>query len=476
LLASLWQNPLNELDVDNDGNVNPGDVLVIVNHLNQDGGGPLEVSDAVFMYVDTDGDRNASPHDALRVVNAINEQVGTQDSESRVPIPTDIDRGSPILDPNLVDEIFALKSGSKGVSPALLSKPVNVTATGTGSAGAVLVATCDSSEASRNQANYVGDCQGDQEEINIAIQSLAETGGIVELAEGTYDIRAVAGTTGGVTIDKSNVVLRGRGTSTRLLLADDQNINVIRIIGDGISTVTVRELYINGNWKHNYCPTFECSGIFAQTTGATPLHSITVTEAFVEDSARLNILLDGENSRITNNRLGDAGSDSAEILTGPGVISGNYLEIDETTGYGLSTDQANGVTITGNSIWILPTGSVVQSVIRTWSGRSRHIIANNHVYAQGEINRMLEVNGYINVITDNLFADYNYFKRLSPLIVNGASLVHDNMILGGRLVLNFDAPWASSVKDNMLFASTIEQVNPSELSLANIQDNTVVTL
>ena len=460
LLASLWQNPLNASDVDGDGHVAPRDALIVINHLNRDGAGPvIPSSDSVF-FLDTNGDNQISPHDVLRVINALSSNANERAVEPDTP-----------LDPVAVDALFDL-SGLEDSLP--LTPPSLDVAAGAMTIGSVLVATCDSSESAKQQADFVGDCDGDQEEINLAIQSIPEIGGVVQLAEGTYDIQAVAGSTGGVTIDKSNIVLQGRGTSTKLLLADNQYVNVIRITGDGTENVTIRDLYINGNWKSNLCSTFECSGVFALTSGAEPLHSITVQQTFVEDSARLNIFLNAVNANIIHNRLGDSGSDSVEILTGPGTISNNYVEIDETTGYVLSTDQASTVTISDNVIWIKPSGSVVQSVIRTWAGRYRHVIADNQVYVQGEINRMLEVNGYLNVITGNLFADYNFLERLSDLEVDGASLIHDNIIMGGRVVLKFSEQWATSVTDNLLFlGSTIEQETATGQRLTHAANNII---
>lgn len=52
----------------------------------------------------------------------------------------------------------------------------------------LVVATADSSAASRERAAFVGDGHGDQEEIHAALAALPASGGTVELAEGTYDI------------------------------------------------------------------------------------------------------------------------------------------------------------------------------------------------------------------------------------------------------------------------------------------------
>lgn len=270
----------------------------------------------------------------------------------------------------------------------------------------------------------------------------------MRLAEGTYDIQAVLGTLGGIIVDRSNVILEGSGMSTKLLLADNQNTNVIRIIGDGLENITVSDLYINGNWENNSVLDFEGNGIRADSTSSTPLNSITVERTFIEDSARLNVFLRAQNAKIINNQFGDSRSDSVEILTGPGIISGNHVNIDSETGYVFSTDQANDVTISNNTVHISNTGSVTEAVIRTWGGRYSHIITGNLIRAEGPVRQMLEVNGYINIITDNIFL--NYSTRTEAL-VNGASLIHDNIFHRTDIIVAPSANWSSSVANNLLF-------------------------
>ncbi len=115
----------------------------------------------------------------------------------------------------------------------------------------ILVATQDSGQAAKEAADFVGDGVGDQMEINAAIAALPPVGGTVMLAEGTYDIRKIEGKLGGVLIQRSNVVLAGRGTASKLILAPDQNTNVIRIIGSGVHHVTIRDLYVDANRSQN---------------------------------------------------------------------------------------------------------------------------------------------------------------------------------------------------------------------------------
>ena len=89
----------------------------------------------------------------------------------------------------------------------------------------LVVAAHDAAPRSKGSADVVCDGEADQEEINAAIRALPDAGGTLLLSEGTFDIRKVEGTLGGVLIDRNDVVLAGQGTSTKLLLAADQNTN-----------------------------------------------------------------------------------------------------------------------------------------------------------------------------------------------------------------------------------------------------------
>jgi len=67
-----WQNQFNQFDVSRSGNVDPRDVLVIINQLLQSGEHALSgLPGANDPLVDTNGDGRLSPTDALRVINAI---------------------------------------------------------------------------------------------------------------------------------------------------------------------------------------------------------------------------------------------------------------------------------------------------------------------------------------------------------------------------------------------------------------------
>src|SRR5687767_14564368 len=71
LLASDWQNPANQLDVDASGLVTTIDALVVINALGRDGSGVLGspgTGAAPPPYLDVNGNGSVEPLDALAVI------------------------------------------------------------------------------------------------------------------------------------------------------------------------------------------------------------------------------------------------------------------------------------------------------------------------------------------------------------------------------------------------------------------------
>jgi uncharacterized protein YkwD len=71
---SLWTHPLRHLDVNASGTIEPLDALVVINHLNRHGPGPLSPAGTTsnLPLLDTNGDAAATPLDALLVINYLN--------------------------------------------------------------------------------------------------------------------------------------------------------------------------------------------------------------------------------------------------------------------------------------------------------------------------------------------------------------------------------------------------------------------
>ena len=72
-----WQNPLNPLDVDDSGDTNPLDVLVLINDLNFSGSRKLSAGQNPAdprKYLDVNGDGCVSPLDVLVIIHFINQR------------------------------------------------------------------------------------------------------------------------------------------------------------------------------------------------------------------------------------------------------------------------------------------------------------------------------------------------------------------------------------------------------------------
>lgn len=309
---------------------------------------------------------------------------------------------------------------------------------------ALLVAARDSSAESKAAARFVADGVGDQEEINAAIRALPPAGGTVQLAEGTFDIRRVPDTLGGVLIERSHVTLAGQGAATRLVLASNQNVNVIRVIGSGVGHVTIRDLFVDANRDQNAegkgdpnisHDRFEFCGIkaFRQAprgpSAAEDTHDITIRNCIVKDAHRLGIMLEGPNMRVLDNVLGNAGSDSVEILTGPGLIRGNVVEITGPTHVAIGTDRANSVIMADNIVRVKK-GGKLDIGFRSWAGSKRHVIANNVLTVEegGSCELAMDVRGTETTITGNNVHAFDSARPTRLRLAAGNAVVSANVL------------------------------------------------
>lgn len=316
----------------------------------------------------------------------------------------------------------------------------------------MIVATQSSSEKSKAAADFVGDGVGDQEEIYAAIHALPASGGTVTLMEGTYDIRKVEGKLGGVIIDRSNVTLIGQGAATRLILAPDQNTNVIRIIGSGVGNIVIRDLWVDQNRDQNPYNgaefvnishgRFEYNGIkaFCAEPGGScpePTHNITIENCTVLNAQRLGIMLDGPNMRVVNNRLGNAHSDAVELLEGPGFVMGNFVEITGRTHVAVGSDRGNSIIMANNVVHVREGGDL-DIAFRSWADSERHVISNNIVMVDkgGKLGLAMDVRGFDTSITGNVIRGRDEAERL-PLWLTGAGMaVTGNHFQNVELMVN----------------------------------------
>ncbi|MBI2435811.1 MAG: hypothetical protein HYV26_23390 [Candidatus Hydrogenedentes bacterium] len=321
-------------------------------------------------------------------------------------------------------------------------------------AATVVVAAADSAEKSRAMADFTGDGAGDQEEINAAVQALPPAGGTVMLMEGTYDIRRVDGTLGGVLIDRSHVTLAGQGPATKLVQAPGQETNVIRIIGSGVGNVTVRDLWVDAHRDANPVgegdpnvshARFEFCGIKAYCQapggpGCEPCHDISIQGCHVLNARRLGIMLEGPNMRVLDNVLGNALSDSVEILTGPGIIRGNYVEITGKAHVAIGSDRADNMIMSDNIVHVKKGGDL-DIGFRSWADSHRHVLSGNvlMVEPEGQCARAMDIRGFGAVVTGN-----NVYTaggaRLLLEVAAGNTLITSNVFENVDLLVNDQTP------------------------------------
>jgi len=289
--------------------------------------------------------------------------------------------------------------------------------------GPTIVVSASNSK-DKSKAEYVCDGVDDQEEINSAISALPAEGGSVLLLDGTYDIRKgqkrkhagrdgkeIECALGGIIIDRSNVCLKGSGWDTKLILADNQSINVIRVIGLGIGNIVIRDLYIDANRAENPrtlvegvrfegCGIKVASGL--NSSPAPPIHDVTIDSCHVVNAAYLGIMPFGKNMVVINNQLANASSDCIEVLGGPAIVSNNVVinREGERSHVGIGTDACNDVVISDNKV--VCDGGHYDLAIRIWADTVRTTIKNNQVICRsGRIHNGWDIRGNLTTITGN---------------------------------------------------------------------------
>ncbi|MDA0745069.1 MAG: right-handed parallel beta-helix repeat-containing protein [bacterium] len=316
----------------------------------------------------------------------------------------------------------------------------------------MIVAASNSSDKSKSLADFVCDGIGDQEELYAAIHALPPAGGTVTLTEGAFDIRKEENKLGGLIIDRSNITLTGQGDATKLTLAPDQNTNVIRIIGNGVGNITIRNICVDQNRDHNpyagdefinishgrfeYC----CIKAFCAEPGGScpePCHNITIENCTLMDARRLGIMMQGRNMRVLNNHLGNANSDSVELLGGPGFISGNYAEITGRTHVAIGSDAGNSILMTNNIVHVRESGDL-DIAFRSWANSERHVISNNIVSVDpgGRLGLAMDVRGFDASVTGNVVTGPNEEERLPLWITGAATVFTGNHLKNVDLIVN----------------------------------------
>jgi hypothetical protein len=140
------------------------------------------------------------------------------------------------------------------------------------------------------------------------------------------------------------------------------------------------------------------------------------------------IMLEGRNMRVIQNVLGNAMSDSVEILTGPGEIRGNYFEITGTTHVAAGSDRGNSIIMAENIVHVKNGGSL-DIGFRSWADSQRHIIANNILTVDpgGQCACAIDIRGFGTAVTGNVMHTSNPKKPLTLRVSSGNTLISNNI-------------------------------------------------
>lgn len=151
-------------------------------------------------------------------------------------------------------------TGAVGATGAAASNPVTSVNGATGAVTvygneALLVAASDATAQIKQSAAYVCDGTDDHVQIQQAINAVSTNGGTVQLSFGTFNLGS------SIIINSSYINLTGQGSGTKLVLQNAVNDSIIKITGDGVVEVKLRQMFLDGNSANNTSG----SGIYIST-------------------------------------------------------------------------------------------------------------------------------------------------------------------------------------------------------------------
>jgi len=343
----------------------------------------------------------------------------------------------------------------------------------------VVVAASDSTPADKQTADFVCNASDDQDVINKAIAGLPVAGGDVTLLPGLYVIRKTQLThrgkpvSGGILINKHNVALRGCGPSTRLVLADAQDCNVVRITG--VNNVVVEKLSIDANYEKQTTRdrAFESCAVRASwihEADGDKSDNVVVRECIVRNAAGLGIMLWGSNVKALDNVLSNNQADDIELLGGPGEIRSNSVtrtkgSVDSMVG----SDVADTVLITGNTL-VVKNGAGAGVGIRSWAGHTSHVITGNVIRVEpgGHIATAIDSRASNSVVSGNLLDNMNATRTIVSLV--GGNVATGNLFRNATVGFVTSGTWKGILPARAL---TPEESRPVVFSGNQLLDSTL---
>lgn len=240
--------------------------------------------------------------------------------------------------------------------------------------------------------DYLCDGTSDDNEINNAIKALPATGGEIVLLAGTYTIASA------IKINKANVILRGNGSSVKLVRAfGGSSVNAAAVFITGTNCV-VRDIAIDG-----------------------------VKDTYTTKSLALGIKSTGENNTIENCYIYNHAGDAIYIMANHNIVAGN-----------IANSNYNGINIEGNHNIIrgnIITDSAEDGLCLTNAGYNS--ITGNVFRTSADNNIYFDDSSY-NIVTGNNCAvldDDEVSPTIAIFLSSGeGNIVFDNILGTGRLV------------------------------------------
>jgi parallel beta-helix repeat protein len=347
----------------------------------------------------------------------------------------------------------------------------------------------------KEKADYVANgntgaaADGDQVEINAAINALPAGGGIVVLLEGTYTIDASI-------VVKNGTTLTGSGYGTTIALPVGWGDTAIEMIknensgGLGNYGITIRDLHLDG--QNGGGATQVQDGIRFTKVGpaANGLGSVIQNIYTFEIDNNAITLVDGYNAKVMGNHLEYDAYSIVIVNGGNHVINDNNI-IQPGTGINLYASANN--TVTGNNIDATATGpgifvenvsnnNVITSNTVTnattfgidVNASNHNIVSSNRIVNSGNHGIQVQNNSDNNSITDNRVTDSGGATQAINIAASteDTNYLADNVYAGtGASTINDSG--TGTVYGGQLDGSSNFLINPA--GTIELQSNTNVT-
>ena len=321
-----------------------------------------------------------------------------------------------------------------------ISSPIGRTATFT-------IATNDSLERSKLQADYVCDGMNDELEIKAAIDALPDSGGKIVLLEGTFIINASINLSD--TDSNNYVTLEGQGDGTVIKIADGNDLSMSAIRAEGrlttsnvIHDVAFRNFKIDGNADSVSGALY--NGIITDDANYVVIEDITLVDGGGTDGYGLAILTT-TNIEISKIRKGNFAVNTMEIRDSEDVmIKDSYiekrLEIYTTS---------NNIMIEGN---IFNNSRLVPSTLDNGETMNNLQIVDNFFDMTSSGSNAAIAPRYI----DGLLISGNYFSVVdSPGVTFGSDEVTNVNIVGNTFVVKGTGSGVSIAGDNGTISNNV---------------------